>query len=146
MASMVACGAVILNPVESIMCRQALVVGLLLFVSASVINGDDKIVGAAWEITVPGKTKEKDISVRIRATVDGKVYDAGSDVIGSWKGDKDNVDMKITGFKNKTARFNGKYVLTEISNDEKKPRWSGKWTPVDGSNKSRVVGVKLLRD
>jgi hypothetical protein len=125
------------------MIRQALVTGLLLFVSAAAANADDKIVGAAWEITFPARGNEKDKTIKFRATTDGKVYDAQSEVIGSWKGEKDKVQMEITGFKR--DQFNGKYELTNISNDEKKPRWNGKWTP-DGGEKSKTVVVKLLKD
>lgn len=127
------------------MSQRALVAGLLLFVSVSAANADDKIVGAAWEIKIPGKTKAKDITVKYRATTDGKVYDAGSELIGSWKGDQDQTTMEITGFKDRRAQFNGKYELTNISKKEKTPRWTGKWTAA-GSDKSRDVVVKLLKD
>jgi hypothetical protein len=126
------------------MSRRALMAALLLMVSPWVARADDKIVGAVWEIKIPGKSNDKDSTVRYRATNDGKVFDIGSEVIGSWKGDNDNVEMEITGFKDKKALFNGKYVLTNISRKAKVPRWSGKWTP-EGGNPRNIV-VKLLRD
>lgn len=117
-----------------------MLVGLLLFASASAIDADDKIVGASWEIKFDGKKDGP--TVWFRATHDGKVYDKGAEVIGSWKGDDDKAEVEITGFKQ--ARFNGTYVITNISN-KKTPRWHGKFTPASG-DKSRDVAVKLLKD
>ena len=127
------------------MIRMALLASLLLLMSVSASYAADKIVGAAWEIQFPGKTKDKDVTLKFRATTDGKIYDSGSELIGTWKGDKDKAEMDVTGFKEKQSKFNGKYELTNISKDEKKARWTGKWTP-DGGDKSKDVVVNLLKD
>lgn len=121
--------------------QLALVAGLFLFAAASAVSADDKIDGAVWEIKFDGKKDGP--SVTFRATHDGKIYDRGAKVIGSWKGDLNKSEMDITGLEQ--ARFNGAYVITNISNKPKTPRWNGKFTPADGG-KSRDVGVRLLRD
>lgn len=130
--------------VERTTARLALVVlAMLVLVSASATSAQDKIAGAAWLITFSGGGKEN--MVRFRATPDGKVYDRGSEIVGSWKGDNAKTEMEITGFKEKKqAIFNGTYVLTNISNGPI-PRWSGKWTP-PGGTKSKNVHVRLLKD
>ena len=103
--------------------------------------GEDKIEGAIWEIKFDAKDKKGPI-ITFRATQDGKIYDKGSGLIGSWTGDKDKAEMEITGLKE--ARFNGKYVLTNISKN-KIPRWSGKFTAA-GTDNTRDIAVKLIRD
>jgi hypothetical protein len=123
------------------MIRQASIVSLLLFATAPAVNGADKIVGATWEVKFAGK--EDGPTFTFRATNDGKVYDKGAGVIGTWKGDKDKAEIEITGLRE--ARFNGTYVITNISTSPRRPRWSGKFTSA-GGGPSRDVAVRLLRD
>ena len=118
-----------------------------MFLAAAVgssVSGDDKVVGAVWQIKVEGGAKVEDRTVRFRATPDGKVYDGGSAEVGSWKGDAEKAEIKITGLEGKREKFNGTYVLTQIAKG-KEPRWSGKWTPPEGK-KSKDVDVRLIRD
>jgi hypothetical protein len=120
-----------------------LVAALLVLMSTSAANAEDKLVGAAWAIKFDATGKES--VLRFRTTPDGKVYDRGQAAIGSWKDNSGKVEMEVTGLKEKQDRFNGKYVLTQISNDEKAPRWSGKWTP-PGGTRSKNVQVQLLKN
>lgn len=114
-----------------------------VFSSDSSVLGQDKVVGAIWEIKFEAKNPKNVVVWKFRATPDGKVWNVpakGKPVeIGKWSGDESNTKMEIRDM----GGPNGKLEFVMVKKDP--PAWTGEFVNANNGNK-RPVKVRLIKD
>ena len=106
------------------------------FTSGAFARGQDKVVGAIWEV----KLAEKNVH-KFRATPDGKLWNMPEKgkpkVIGTWSGDANNTKMELTD-----TGVKGAVEIVQIGKSP--PSWQGTFKEAGG--KERPVKVRLVKD
>jgi hypothetical protein len=104
-------------------------------------RGQDKVVGAIWEIKYEAENPKDEVVRKFRATPDGKVWtmpEKGTPrVIGKWSGNSEKTKMQVSD-----PRSSGKYELVQVGKEP--PRWHGDFE--DENGKKRPIKVRLLKD
>ena len=104
-------------------------------------RGQDKVVGAIWEIKFEAENPKDEVVRKFRATPDGKVWTMPENgtprVIGKWSGSSEKTKMQLSG-----VRYSGQYELVQVGKEP--PRWQG--TFKDENGKKRPIRVRLLKD
>lgn len=122
--------------------RNLLMFIILLLVSNSTVGSQakkqDNVVGAAWSLSLYVNT-DSEITLRVRATRDKKVF-TGFDEIGRWeKIGNDKVRVEITS--KDRPKYKGTMILNKSRNNP--PTYLGKLKKADGTEvNARLVMIE----